>query len=193
MAFPASLQSLYSSVYTNHDGPVIAGIAVTAIGGFVSVFVGSELLLLATPTIGGLTAGFLFGKYWKQTAKIGFRVGVIGATLVIGVSLLLLAGGFWTVTVGPPDVGVVGIYEGEPGFDGYYGPGDAQEGFTGGDYRTEEGGEEEVSPKTAMTFLLIFSVGAVIPASALLAMLGCAVGTNVRRAVVPDEHNPPLF
>lgn len=128
MTFPAPLQSLYTSVYTDHDGPVIAGIAVTAAGGFLSAFFGIERLLLATPVIGGLVAGFLFGKYWKQTAKIGFRVGVISTTRVIGVSLLLMAGGFWTVTVGPPDVGVVGIYEGEPGFDGY-GPGDAQDGF----------------------------------------------------------------
>ncbi|CCQ32300.1 hypothetical protein HTIA_0149 [Halorhabdus tiamatea SARL4B] len=43
-----------------------------------------------------------------------------------------------------------------------------------------------------MTFLVLFSL-VLIPASALLAMLGCAVGTNVRRAVVPDEYNPPLF
>lgn len=191
MAVPTVLKSLHSKVFTSHWRPVIAGIAVTTMGGILSAVVESELLLFGAPLIGGLVAGFLFGKYWKHTAGIGFRVGVIGATLVIVVGLLLMAGGFWKLPT-PEFTGTDGIYGEDPGFD-EHNQSDVANGFAGEKSGPENGSRNEYSTSGSMTFLTLFSVAILIPASALSAMIGCAVGTNVRRAVVPDEYNPPLF
>ncbi|ERJ05155.1 hypothetical protein HLRTI_002878 [Halorhabdus tiamatea SARL4B] len=189
MCLQTFLQSLRTTVLTDNWRPVIVGIAVVLVIGFASIVIDILGLLFASGGIGGLVAGFVYGKHWKGTTAIGFRVGVIGAILLVSAGLLVMAGGFWTLQWGPENVGVVDFSEESPGMD----TGDPGLEESGPNESTSENSSvRELSTETSMTFLVLFSL-VLIPASALLAMLGCAVGTNVRRAVVPDEYNPPLF
>ncbi|WP_275736571.1 hypothetical protein [Halorhabdus sp. SVX81] len=192
MVLFALLQSLHSRVFTENWRPVVAGIAVMLGIGLLSIGTGNPELLFATSGIGGLVAGFLFGKHSTATTGLGLRVGLIGASLAMCIGLVLMASGSWALVYdatgdGAGVTGVSGIGGGESGVaESDMGEAGVDEATTG------DSGVEELSAGISMGFLLVFGM-LFIPASALIALIGSIVGTNVRQAVIPDKYNPPLF
>lgn len=187
MNVPTVLRGLHARVFGESWRSVVAGVAVMVVSLGLSAVTGPAVLLIAAAAIGGLVAGFAFGKDRKPTARIGFRVGFIGAIVALCVGLSLMAGGLWTMEHGPDNLGVTEPPVEEP---------DAEEPAvvetTADRSDAEESDVSELSTGTSMFYLIGFTI-LFIPASVLLAMIGSAVGTTVRRAVVPDRYNPPLF